>query len=251
MPRDWWFKALVGVILLASALSWAQKPNGGAPAPMSNSAVPPPDSMAARLQACTACHGREGRATPDGYFPRLAGKPQGYLYHQLLNFREGRRRYPLMSGLLEHLSDAYLAEMAGYFAELEIPYPAPRPPQVDAVQLERGKRLVQQGDGARGLPACVQCHGPAMTGLQPAVPGLLGLPRDYLNSQLGAWQTGQRQALAPDCMARVARMLSADEVSAVSAWLAAQPLPANARAVKSLPQPLPLKCGGLSVREAS
>ena len=207
--------------------------------------------MAARVQACTACHGREGRATPDGYFPRLAGKPQGYLYHQLLNFREGRRRYPLMSGLLEHLSDAYLAEMAGYFAELEIPYPAPRPPQVDTAQLERGKRLVQQGDGARGLPACVQCHGPAMTGLQPAVPGLLGLPRDYLNSQLGAWQTGQRQALAPDCMARVARMLSADEVSAVSAWLATQPLPANARAVKSLPQPLPLKCGGLSVREAS
>lgn len=251
MQRVWWCKAFVCALLLASALSWAQKPGDGAPGPMSNSAVPPPDSMAARVQACTGCHGREGRATPDGYFPRLAGKPQGYLYHQLLNFREGRRRYSLMSGLLEHLSDAYLAEIAAYFAELEIPYPAPRPPQVGEAMLELGKRLVLQGDGARGLPACVQCHGSAMTGLQPAVPGLLGLPRDYLNSQLGAWQTGQRRALAPDCMAHVARLLSVDEVSAVSAWLAAQPLPANTRAVKSLPQPLPLKCGGLSVGVAS
>lgn len=247
----WWCRALVGVGLLASALCWAQMQNGSAPAPMSNSAVPSPDSMGARVQACTACHGREGRATPDGYFPRLAGKPPGYLYHQLINFREGRRRYPLMSGLLENLSDAYLAEMAAHFAELDIPYSTPRPPQVGDAMLERGRRLVQQGDGARGLPACVQCHGSAMTGLQPAVPGLLGLPRDYLNSQLGAWQTGQRRALAPDCMARVARLLSADEVSAVSAWLAAQPLPVNTRAVKSLPQPLPLKCGGLSAGGAS
>lgn len=251
MQRVWWCQALVGAILLASALSWAQRPNDDVSASISNSAVPSPDSMGARVQACTACHGREGRATPDGYFPRLAGKPQGYLFHQLLNFREGRRRYPLMSGLLAHLSDAYLAEMAAYFAELEVPYPVPRPPQVDAATLERGRRLVREGDEARGLPACIQCHGPAMTGLQPAVPGLLGLPRDYLNSQLGAWQTGQRQALAPDCMARVARLLSADEVSAVSAWLATQPVPANARAVKSLPQPLPLKCGALAVGGAS
>ena len=239
----------MGSVLLASALSWAQKPDGGVP--KADSAVPPPESMAARVQACVACHGREGRATPDGYFPRLAGKPEGYLYHQLLNFREGRRRYPLMSGLLEHLSDAYLAEMASYFASLEIPYPPPRPPGVDSALLERGRHLVQQGDAGRGLPACVQCHGPAMTGLSPSVPGLLGLPRDYLNSQLGAWQTGQRQAQSPDCMARVARMLSADEVSAVSAWLASQALPASPRAVKSLPQPLPLKCGGLSAGEGS
>jgi cytochrome c553 len=47
-----------------------------------------------------------------------------------------------------------------------------------------------------------------MTGRAPFVPGLLGLPRDYLNAQLGAWRTGQRRALAPDCMAEVARKLA-------------------------------------------
>ena len=39
--------------------------------------------MAPRVLACVVCHGREGRATNQGYFPRIAGKPEGYLYNQL------------------------------------------------------------------------------------------------------------------------------------------------------------------------
>ena len=54
-------------------------------------ARPVEDTMAQRTLACTACHGEQGRAGPDGYYPRLAGKPAGYLYNQLVNFREGRR----------------------------------------------------------------------------------------------------------------------------------------------------------------
>jgi cytochrome c553 len=86
-----------------------------------------------------------------------------------------------------------------------------------------------------------------MTGVVPAIPGLLGLPRDYLNSQLGAWQTGQRHAQAPDCMAEVARKLAPDEVSANSAWLAAQPVPAGGQPAAQLPAPLPLRCGGVAL----
>src|SRR3954468_18494862 len=81
--------------------------------PAALAAAPFEDSMAQRTLACTACHGREGRAGPDGYYPRIAGKPQGYLYNQLLNFRDGRRHYGLMAGLLEPLSDEYLYEIAG------------------------------------------------------------------------------------------------------------------------------------------
>src|SRR5512133_4212096 len=85
------------------------------------------DTMAQRALACSSCHGKEGRAGPDGYYPRIAGKPVGYLYNQLLNFRDGRRRYGLMARLLDPLSDAYLLEIARHFASLELPYPAPRP----------------------------------------------------------------------------------------------------------------------------
>jgi cytochrome c553 len=33
-----------------------------------------------------------------------------------------------------------------------------------------------QGDPARRIPACVQCHGDALMGVAPSIPGLLGLP---------------------------------------------------------------------------
>nr|WP_296015198.1 c-type cytochrome [uncultured Acidovorax sp.] len=202
--------------------------------------------MASRVLACTVCHGKEGRATPDGYFPRIAGKPAGYLTNQLLNFRDGRRSYPQMSYLIEHLTDDYLREMAEHFAALELPYPPPPPPQAAPAVLEQGRQLVQQGDAARNIPACVACHGTAMTGVAPSIPGLLGLPRDYLNSQLGAWKTGQRRAQAPDCMAAIARQLTPQEVSAVSAWLAAQPVAAGGKPAHSLPAAMPARCGGVA-----
>ena len=201
--------------------------------------------METRVLACTACHGQEGRATPQGYFPRIAGKPAAYLANQLRNFKDGRRSYPLMGDLLVHLSDDYLKAMAAHFAGLDLPYPPPLPPSEPPAVLAQGRQLVFHGDPSRGLPACVQCHGGAMTGAQPAIPGLLGLSRDYLNSQLGAWKTGQRRAQAPDCMARIAQALAPSEVTAVAAWLAAQPLPASAKPAEHLPAPLPIACGGV------
>jgi len=213
-------------------------------------AAPFEDSIAQRTQACTACHGPQGRAAPDGYYPRLAGKPAGYLYNQLLNFRDGRRHYGLMTQLMDPLSDAYLMEIAQYFSALEVPYPAPLPTAASRELLQKGQRLVMQGDAARQVPACVQCHGQAMTGVAPNVPGLLGLPRDYLNAQLGAWKAGHRQAHAPDCVKDVVARLSLEDINAAANWLAAQPLPANTHPVPAstaLPAPAPgapvIDCG--------
>lgn len=207
------------------------------------------DSMAQRSLACTGCHGAQGQAGPDGYYPRLAGKPAAYLYNQLQNFRQGRRHYPLMQGLLEPLDDAYLQSLAAHFAGLSVPYAPPARTTASAAELALGRRLVLQGDSARGLPACTQCHGQQLTGVLPATPGLLGLPADYINAQLGGWQTGQRHAAAPDCMAAIARQLQAGESTAIARWLAAQTVPAQAQAVARMPSPLPtaadrsLRCG--------
>ncbi len=210
-------------------------------------AAPFEDTIAQRVLACTGCHGREGRAAADGYYPRIAGKPAGYLFNQLRNFRDGRRHYPLMGGLLEGLDDDYLREIAGYFASLDLPYPAPAPLAGSTVQRADGEALVRRGDARRGLPACNDCHGAAMTGRTPFVPGLLGLPRDYLNAQLGAWKTGHRRAAAPDCMAQVAERLSDDDISAVSAWLAAQPVPLHSVADAASTAPWPIACGSVAV----
>ncbi len=209
-------------------------------------AAPFEDTIAQRVLACTGCHGKQGRAGPDGYYPRLAGKPAGYLFNQLRNFRDERRHYELMNGLLALLDDAYLREIAAYFASLDVPYPPPAPATAPAALLARGEALVRGGDPARSLPACTQCHGDAMTGRAPFIPGLLGLPRDYLNAQLGAWRNGQRHAIEPDCMAQVAHRLAPEDIGAVSSWLAAQPVPAHAQPAADAAAPLPIACGGLA-----
>ncbi len=193
------------------------------------------DSIAQRTLACTACHGPQGRAAPDGYYPRLAGKPAGYLYNQLLNFRDGRRHYGLMTQLIDPLSDAYLREIAQYFSSLEVPYPAPLASPASAETLRLGQQLALQGDTTRQIPACVQCHGQALTGVAPNTPGLLGLPRDYLNAQLGSWKAGRRRAQAPDCMKDVVARLSLEDINAVASWVAAQAPPANAHPVLTPP----------------
>jgi cytochrome c553 len=201
------------------------------------------DTMAERVAACTTCHGSQGRATNAGYFPRIAGKPAGYLYNQLLNFRDGRRNYPLMVYLVEHLTDDYLKEIAQHFAAQDIAYPPSVPASATPQVLARGEALVRRGDPARKLPACAQCHGESLTGVNPGIPGLLGLSRDYVYGQLGFWKTGERRAHAPDCMAKIAAELTPDEVSAVSAWLAAQPVPMNSKPAARLTVELPLACG--------
>ncbi len=212
---------------------------------LSAQARTPDDSLAARVQACTGCHGPQGRATPDGYLPRIAGKPAGYLFNQLRHFRDGRRNAASMTWMVDLLPDAYLREIAGHFAQQHPPYPPPMPVAVGRDVLERGLALARVGDPSRKLPSCISCHGQDLLGVQPAIPGLLGLPRDYLNAQFGAWRNGTRRAQAPDCMAEVTRRMAPDDVAAVTAWLASQPVPTDARAQVLVSQNRPLDCGGL------
>ena len=205
-----------------------------------------PDTIEQRIAACIACHAPKdtaGRGAGGVYFPRIAGKPAGYLVNQLLNFREGRRQYPLMTWMVNHLSDPYLHEIADYFASQHPPVPPPPPARDAAAVLARGEQLVRRGDPALKVPACVACHGARLGGVAPGIPGLLNLPRDYVNAQLGAWRNGVRRAHAPDCMATIAERLSPADVAAISAWLAGQPTPPDNRPLERSGRPLPIACG--------
>jgi cytochrome c553 len=238
---------------LPSLATLAQAPAPGAPAAASASTAAhrPPDTMAERVAACVACHGAEGRATTDGYYPRIAGKPAGYLFNQLVNFRDGRRDNATMRYLVSNLPDAYLREIAEHFSAQNPPYAPPQPAAASPAVLERGRRLATAGDPAKNLPACAACHGSALTGTAPAIPGLIGLPRDYLNAQFGAWSNKARRAQSPDCMAQIAGRLSADDLGAVTAFLAAQPVPAHAAPAASAIEKLPLDCGGVPMAGAA
>jgi len=202
-----------------------------------------PDTMAARVLACASCHGADGEGTSDVYFPRLAGKPSGYLYNQLVAFRDGRRKYPPMNYLLDFLPDAYLKQMADHFASLRPPFPAPAVPAVSNDVLARGQALVKEGDPKNGVPPCSACHGQSLGGMEPAIPGLLGLRANYISAQLGGWRYGTRTAAAPDCMQIVAGLLTEDDVKAVAAFLSSRPAPTDPSFASRGSLSMPLACG--------
>jgi cytochrome c553 len=216
---------------------------GAAPHALGEPAEQAPDTMAARVLACAACHGEFGQGTNDDYFPRLAGKPAGYLYNQLLAFKERRRQYPPMNYLLEFLTDSYLHEIADYFAAQRPPFPKPGPTIASKDVLAHGKDIVTNGVPAREIPACVNCHNPNLTGMEPAIPGLLGLHASYISAQLGGWRYGTRTAKAPDCMQIVAGHLTEADVTAVAAYLASLPAPSDPAQVARGTLPMPLECG--------
>jgi cytochrome c553 len=184
------------------------------------------DTIEARAQGCATCHGPHGEGVKDLNFPRIAGKPAGYLLNQLRNFRDGQRSYPPMNYLVAYLHDDYLEELANYFAAQGIKQ-AP-PVERSAAASAAGERLVRQGDEPHNIPACVLCHGKSLTGIEPGIPGLVGLNSRYIAAQLVSWRVGTRHAKKPDCMREIASRLSETDIGEVSAWLAAQPAPTQA-----------------------
>ena len=218
-----------GLFLLLCGPAWAQ---------------PVPDTLEQRLLACASCHGKRGEGLKaNEYYPRIAGKPAGYLFNQLVNFRERRRRSPAMNYMVAYLSDAYLREIAGHYAALPPAYPPPAAPASKAV-LARGEALIFKGDPAGKIPPCAACHGEALTGMQPAIPGLLGLDAQYIAAQMGAWRNHLRRAQAPDCMASIAGLLDPPDIAAVSAWLASR-RPSQSGSLPAGALKLPMDCGGV------
>jgi cytochrome c553 len=218
---------------------------GGTTSVRAQGTHPSAELVAQRVKPCTQCHGAEGRATPDGYYPRIAGKPAGYLLSELLNFRDGRRVFPQMVYLAQFRSDSDLEEIAAYFSAQHPPFAPPWRVSAPPELLARGRRLVFEGDQTARVPACQACHGARLVGVEPAVPGLLGVSQDYIQSQLGAWRAGTRAAQAPDCMAIIARRLSPRDVNAVAEWLAAQTVPTDAAPARAFENPPPMQCGSL------
>lgn len=233
--------------LLALALPALQPALAATPAVASSAPPPVPDTLRQRIAACTACHGIHGEgASGSGFFPRLAGKPAAYLARQLADFQAGLRHYAPMEYAVRGLRPAYLREIADYFAAQQVPYARSPLPRLPARTLQRGEQLVMQGDPARGVPACSRCHGSQLTGVQPDIPGLVGLPYDYISAQLGAWRTRTRASVAPDCMAEVADRLGESDITAVAAWLSSRELPADMHAQPAGSVRPPLRCGVLA-----
>tara|TARA_Y100001936_G_scaffold244586_1_gene285209 strand:+ start:23379 stop:24086 length:708 start_codon:yes stop_codon:yes gene_type:complete len=183
-----------------------------------------PNTMEERVKACTICHNNKQKEGRDVYYPRIAGKPAGYIFNQLKYFRDGLRHYKPMAILLENMSDEYMLEIAYYFSSLQLPYPLPEKISMYPEEIKRIDLLMRLGDSERNIPACQSCHGKRLMGIRPFIPGLLGLPYTYISAQFGSWRNGGlMRGQDSNCMSEIAKLLTDKEVVAIAKWLAIQP----------------------------
>ena len=85
------------------------------------------DVTAGRRKAvqCQACHGLDGLSKLPAA-PNLAGQPEPYLIKALDDFRRGARKNEMMTIAAKPLSDADVADLAAYYAAIEITAKPPR-----------------------------------------------------------------------------------------------------------------------------
>ncbi len=169
---------------------------------------------------CALCHSLDG-VSRMAKFPKLAGQVPAYIEKQIRDFRAARRTNDgeQMQGMARLIAEKDIPVVAKYFGTLPPPPPADPPPD-DAHAT--GQTLFHQGDAARGLPACVSCHGKSNTAASGA-PRLESQHADYVIKQLTDFRSGDRANDPDGVMAGVAAKLSDADIRAVGGYLAAEP----------------------------
>jgi cytochrome c553 len=173
--------------------------------------------------SCAGCHGATGDSvSPD--FPNLSGLSYVYLYKQLLDFKHGVRKSPIMAPMVMALSEQNLRDLAAYYSTqggdsvAGADEDAPRQPK-DAQLLQLGQRIYQQGLPASGVAACIRCHGAGAAGKIGHFPSLAGQHAKYLTAQIEAFKAGRRDNDAGKMMEHAALPLSTHEIEAVAFYL--------------------------------
>src|SRR5215468_10340324 len=68
---------------------------------------------------CQTCHGLDGLSKlPEA--PHLAGQPEPYLIKSLDDYRSGVRRHDMMTLVVQPLTDQDVADLAAYYAAIEV-----------------------------------------------------------------------------------------------------------------------------------
>jgi len=167
------------------------------------------DAAAAKEKAttvCAACHGPDGNST-NPLWPRLAGQTARYLYLQLKDFKDGRRKDPLMSPMAASLSRQDMLDLADYFA-------AQRPTS-DRYKVEDAK--VAQGKQIAADALCPMCHLGEFSG-QNEVPRVKGQHYEYIVKQLKDFRARNRTNDAGN-MTAYAQGLTDEQVDALAQYI--------------------------------
>lgn len=233
--------ALAGVACLAlAAAAWAQSTAMAVPdtAPVQTAPlVEPPatwgDATAGQSKAgvCAACHGLDGNAMQQNA-PRIAGMPERYIAEQLHLFKSGQRTSGLAGMMLPFasmLSAQDMRDVGAWFAQQKAGSGVADDtviadgPNKGMKFYQVGERLFRSGDAARGVPACMACHGPSGAGNPgPAYPALHGQDAAYVTRRLEEYRAGTTTYANPahfNLMAAVSKSLTDEEIRSLASYV--------------------------------
>src|SRR5690349_14755617 len=160
-----------------------------------------------KSQICTACHGPDGNSV-NPQWPTLAGQNARYIYLQLRDFKEGRRKDPLMSPIAAGLSREDMLNLADYFSSQK---QKPSTFKADSAKVAQGKKI---SDDA----LCPMCHLGGFGG-QNEVPRVAGQQYEYVVKQLKDFRDRIRTNDAGN-MAAYTHGLSDEQIDALAQYIA-------------------------------
>ncbi|HEY1089486.1 MAG TPA: c-type cytochrome [Burkholderiaceae bacterium] len=169
--------------------------------------------QAISAQVCSACHTADGsRGSPAN--PILQGQHPEYLAKQLAEFKEGKRKNPVMSGMAAPLSAEDMKNVAAFYASKTA-----KPGFAKSkATVELGEKIYRGGIADRQVPACAGCHSATGAGMPAQYPRLAGQHADYTEAQLTAFRAGTRSN-SPQ-MVGVAAKMNDHEIKAVADYIA-------------------------------
>jgi cytochrome c553 len=186
---------------------------------------------ATKAGACAACHGLDGNPT-DPQYPRLAGMPERYVAQQLALFKSGQRNTGMaavMMPMAAPLGAQDMRDLGAYFAQQKAgagiadDSKVASGPYAGMKYFEAGQKLFRGGDPARGVPACMACHGPTGAGNPgPAYPHVAGQQSAYVVRRLQEYRAGttsEADRHSFDIMATVAKTLTDEEIQSLGSYL--------------------------------
>ena len=181
--------------------------------------------------ACAACHGLDGNPV-DPQYPRLAGMPERYIAQQLALFKHGERTSgmaAIMVPFATALSAQDMRDVGAWFASqhagagIADDTTIAAGPNQGMKFYEVGQRLYRAGDPARGIPACMACHGPSGAGNPgPAYPAVHGQQSAYVARRLEEYRAGtttQKDVAHFNLMASVAKSLTDEEIQSLGSYV--------------------------------
>lgn len=220
----------------AASATTTALPAAAAPAPKPESLADahaqgkPGDAQAGQAKAgvCGACHAIDGNST-DAQYPKLASQQERYIARQLAMFKDGERDNPIMAPMAAPLSAQDMRDIGAYFASQKVQAGVADDsviksgPDAGKKYYLVGQHLYRGGDAARGIPACMACHGPTGAGNPgPAYPNIGGQHAQYVVARLKAFHDGLvlgKGDWAKPEMAQVARNLTDDEIQALATYV--------------------------------